>query len=187
MPRRRKSTEIGKEPWQSLPSVAALLDLPQVAELASEHSRPMVLDAINEALARFRTKLTARDAPPTIDRVVAGVREALDETRMYRLGPVVNATGIILHTGLGRAVLPRKAVDALALLDRCCNLQIDLATGLRGQRDRWTEVLLTRSVAPTGCKTACTRAAPCWSRSARPTRPTCPTTRRLSRRTPGRS
>ena len=58
------------------------------------------------------------------------------------LRTVINATGIILHTGLGRAVLPKAAVAALSEMDRCCNLQIDLATGKRGKRNYETEQLL---------------------------------------------
>jgi len=61
-----------------------------------------------------------------------------------RLRPVINATGIVLHTGLGRAVLPGTAAHALSCLDRCCNLQIDLDTGQRGKRNFMTERLLCR-------------------------------------------
>ena len=81
--------------------------------------------------------------PPSSD-IIARLTAHLAGGESDRLRPVVNATGIILHTGLGRAVLPQTAVDALAGLNRCCNLQIDLATGLRGKRNFMTERLLCR-------------------------------------------
>jgi len=144
MTRRRRHTEIGKEPWQSLPSVAILLDEPRIRKLAEDPSRPVVLDAIGGALGRIRKTLVDGDPAPEISRVVDEVLRGVDEILMDRVRPVINATGILLHTGLGRAVLPQKAVDRMATLNRCCNLQIDLATGLRGKRDHMTEYLLTK-------------------------------------------
>lgn len=132
------------DPRRALPSVNVLLETEPVRELIARHSRPLALDAVQQALAGLRAELRPGDAPPTDDAVLARVRERLDAVEGERIRPVINATGIILHTGLGRAVLPKCAVDALAGLDRCCNLQIDLETGLRGKRHYVTERLICK-------------------------------------------
>jgi L-seryl-tRNA(Ser) seleniumtransferase len=130
------------DPRRHLASVAAILDHPSISVLIDGHSRRTVLDAINVRLDRYRRELGPDDAPPSLDDIAGAVRETLTEWEAESLRPVVNATGVILHTGLGRAVLPRAATVALSRLDRCCNLQIDLETGKRGKRNHMTEQLL---------------------------------------------
>ncbi len=68
-------------------------------------------------------------------------RARLERERIRR---VINATGIVLHTGLGRAVLPRAAAEALVALEFPCNMQIDLQTGERGKRNYTSERLLAQ-------------------------------------------
>lgn len=137
-----KSKRRGKAPdaRRGLPSVSALLETEASRELIARHSRPVVVETIRRTLAELRRAKTAADSAATLARVA----DTLESADRQRLRPVVNATGIILHTGLGRAVLPQPAVDALAGLNRCCNLQIDLETGLRGKRDHAVEQLLCR-------------------------------------------
>ena len=144
MTRTRKKKSGEGDPRRRLASVSALLEAASIQAMIREFSRPVVMDAIQGALAWFRSRLTAGEAPPAIGDIVDKTRSLLERGEGDRLRPVVNATGIILHTGLGRAVLPQRAVDALAQLNRCCNLQIDLETGLRGKRDFMCEALLTR-------------------------------------------
>jgi L-seryl-tRNA(Ser) seleniumtransferase len=144
MARKPKQTGNLDDPRRGLASVAALLETPAIQALVAESSHPIVLDAIHEALAWFREHLEAGDRAPEVADIVAKVEAGLARGEMDRLRPVVNATGIILHTGLGRAVLPQRAVDALAALNRCCNLQMDLETGLRGKRNAMIERLLCR-------------------------------------------
>jgi L-seryl-tRNA(Ser) seleniumtransferase len=108
------------------------------------HSPPVVVAAIQAVLEEYRKSLRPGDAAPGRPEILACVEQRLQQTERARQRPVVNATGIILHTGLGRAVLPQRAVDALAGLNRCCNLQIDLETGWRGKRDFMCAQLLMR-------------------------------------------
>jgi len=115
-----------------------------MVRLAAQWSRPLVLDAIRAALDGYRDRLRPGDAAPETDEIVSTVRRVLLDSQLDRLRPVVNATGIVLHTNLGRAVLVRRAVQALGTLDRCCNLQIDLENGSRGKRNYMTEQLLCR-------------------------------------------
>ena len=132
------------DPRRELASVSALLEDPRVKGMIEHHSRPLVLDAIRDALDSYRQDLKPGDAAPAFDQVVDTVREFLSRSQFQRLRAVVNATGVILSTNLGRAVLPQTTVEALATLDGCCNLQIDLETGLRGKRNSMTEDLLCR-------------------------------------------
>jgi L-seryl-tRNA(Ser) seleniumtransferase len=132
------------DPRRNLASVSALLEQPAIERMAREFSRDETLEAIHETLDHFRSTLKPGDSAPDIDATVAAVGDRMAVKMLDRLRPVVNATGIILHTGLGRAVLPQPAVDALAGLNRCVNLQIDLTTGERGKRNYMTEQLLCR-------------------------------------------
>ena len=132
------------DPRTQLASVSHLLDQPRIVALIERFTRPLVLDAVHHALDRLRATLTPNDAPPSLDETLDRIEHCLLRVECQRLRPVVNATGVILHTGLGRAVLPRPAAEALGRLDRCCNLQIDLETGRRGARNFISERLAAR-------------------------------------------
>ncbi len=127
---------------RQIPSVNALLDDPVIADLLTTHPRARVVATLRRALDAARERIAAGGAAPTTTDVVTEAAATLRTRERERLRPVINATGIILHTGLGRAVLPPAAAAALAKLDCCCNLQIDLATGTRGRRNYETEQLL---------------------------------------------
>lgn len=129
---------------RNLPSVSVLLEESSIKIMVEKFSRPVVLEAINDALAWFRERLKAGKAAPKTSDIIEKVQSFILQRESERLRPVINATGIILHTGLGRAVLPQRAVEALGGLNRCCNLQIDLETGLRGKRNFMTEYLLAK-------------------------------------------
>ncbi|MCX7015959.1 MAG: L-seryl-tRNA(Sec) selenium transferase [Candidatus Sumerlaeota bacterium] len=142
MPKPKSESSAGDDPRRRLASVSALLEEPDVLAMIEERSRSVALKAVQTALQWFRERMTADSAPPDHAAIIAKAREWLARREQTRLRPVVNAAGILLHTGLGRAVLPQPAVDALSQLNRCCNLQIDLETGLRGKRDAMVESLL---------------------------------------------
>ena len=132
------------DPRRNLASVSRLLEDSDVQGMIEEYSRAVVLEAIQEVLDSYRIQLKAGETPPGIGEIVAKAKETLRGIEAESLRHVVNATGIVLHTGLGRAVLPQRAVDALAGQNRCCNMQIDLETGKRGKRNCMTEYLLTK-------------------------------------------
>ena len=131
---------VTEDPRRGIPSVSALLDRDAVAALMAAHTRPVVLDALRAAIAEARE--ASDTAPSDRDAILAALHARLASGELDRLRPVINATGILLHTGLGRAVLPSVAADALGRMDRCCNLQIDLATGRRGKRNAMCERLI---------------------------------------------
>ncbi len=132
------------DPRTSLPAVSALLEDGRVKAMIRAYARPLVLDALRDTLDRYRAELRPGDGAPTLDQVVDRVSCVLEVSQFERIRSVVNATGIILHTNLGRAVLPKAAVEGLAELGGGCNLQIDLDTGERGKRSYVTERLLCR-------------------------------------------
>ena len=132
------------DPRSGLPSVSRVLESKTFRDVLTDHPRPIVVEVLRGILARYREDFTPFDQPPDMEDLSVAVQEAIIELEYDRLRPVINATGIILHTNLGRAVLPKQAVEALSGLDRCVNLQIDLDTGKRGKRCYTTEQLLCR-------------------------------------------
>jgi L-seryl-tRNA(Ser) seleniumtransferase len=134
---------------RGIPSVDELLGRPRLMALSHEAGRAVVTQAVRDALADLRARLRAprNDAPDgagasveTIEaRIVAEV-EALLASSLRR---VINATGVILHTNLGRAPLASAAAAQIAeTATRYSNLEYDIATGARGKRDVHTARLL---------------------------------------------
>jgi L-seryl-tRNA(Ser) seleniumtransferase len=115
---------------RELPSVDRLLREPGVDALLHAAPRGAVVAAIRETLAAARSR---RAGPP--EDWVAEIRERLAEHARPRLRPVLNATGVVLHTNLGRAPLAAAAVEAMAsVASGYSNLELDLDTGTRGSR-----------------------------------------------------
>ena len=144
---------------------AALQRLPAVDELLSEFpparyniSRPQVLAVIREALTVVRGQIQSGDRRRGIpvDNIANEVRRRIGE-RMEVLGrptlrPVINGTGVVLHTGLGRAPLGAEFLAAgLAALQGYTHLELDLDSGRRGQR---LDLIQAPLKALTGCQAA---------------------------------
>lgn len=118
------------DPRRRLPSVDRLLREPGIVELEAHAPRNAVVAAVREALESARR---SRTGPP--DDWVAEVRERLATRSSASLRPVLNATGVVLHTNLGRAPLAQAALAALAgVAGGYSALEYDLATGTRGHR-----------------------------------------------------
>lgn len=119
-----------EDPRRSLPSVERLLQEPAVAALLDNAPRSLVVAAAREAITAARR---ARSGPP--DDWAADVAERAERRAARSLRPVLNATGVVLHTNLGRAPLARAALEALAAVaGGYSTLEFDLAAGVRGQR-----------------------------------------------------
>jgi L-seryl-tRNA(Ser) seleniumtransferase len=120
--------------------VDRLLHEPEVDALLRDAPRSAVVAAIREALAAARTR---RADPP--DDWATEIRERLADRRRPGLRPVLNATGVVLHTNLGRAPLAEPAVRAMtAIAAGYSNLELDLDTGTRGSRTDHCRELLRR-------------------------------------------
>jgi len=135
-----------------LPSVAGLLERTDVAELLGERPRAEVVTALRAALDTARAAVQAGGEPPAEADVVTVARAELAGLARPGMRRVVNATGIVLHTGLGRAALPRQAMDAIAAeASGYCLLALDDDSNQRGRRERFCEDLLKEI---TGCAAA---------------------------------
>lgn len=126
----------GASRLRELPSVDALLRHPAVARLEEEFAREELVCCVRAVLDQARRELRAGGAPPaSMPALALRIRAALHARARPTLRRVINATGIVLHTGLGRAPLAAEAIDAIAeVAAGYCNLELDLATGERGDR-----------------------------------------------------
>jgi L-seryl-tRNA(Ser) seleniumtransferase len=126
-----------------LPSVDRLLSEAALQKSLAEHGRSLVTAAARAELARVREAMQAGAALPTIAGLLAAIEQHVARRTRQRLQPVLNLTGTVLHTNLGRAVLPESVVEAIARAARApCALEYDLASGGRGDRDDIVEALL---------------------------------------------
>lgn len=129
---------------RALPAVGEVLGDPRVGALLARRPRVLVRRAVREVLEAVRSAIRsgARASAPPMEEIVALVSERLGGP-MRGLRPVVNATGIVLHTGLGRAPLAESVCRAVAeLAGGYCNLEFDLSSGRRGRRAALVEPLL---------------------------------------------
>src|SRR5512137_1307659 len=99
---------------RQLPSMDRLLAAPTARELMEEFPRAGVKEAFDRILAAAREAILRGEAAPSEEALIAEGAAALREAARPRLVRAVNATGIILHTGLGRAVLPEAAMEAIS-------------------------------------------------------------------------
>lgn len=133
---------------QQLPSVDRLVGSPALRELALRHGATLVTAQARELLASLRQRILEGDSPPSATELDAqalarAVSDACARRVAPRMKPVLNLTGTVIHTNLGRAVLPRAAVDHIvAMMAGPNNLEYDLASGSRGDRDSIVEGLL---------------------------------------------
>ncbi|WP_175748653.1 L-seryl-tRNA(Sec) selenium transferase [Burkholderia pyrrocinia] len=129
-----------------VPSVERVLSSAPLQPLLADHGRTRVLNAVRAELERWRTAAQhdpAAAEPLDEPRIAAAVARMLAAQSAGAVRAVFNLTGTVLHTNLGRALLPDEAVRAVIdVLTRPVNLEFDLATGRRGDRDDLIDDLL---------------------------------------------
>src|SRR5437762_5302761 len=117
---------------RQIPAVGRILDAVGHCDLP----RPVVVDAIRRKLSRIRA---AREVPD-FESIVTLVRHSIDDLRTSKLQPIINGTGIVVHTNFGRAPLASEAVRAANEIGSgYSNLEYDLPTAERGRRGRYIE------------------------------------------------
>lgn len=127
---------------RQLPAVDEVLRWSQVASLLAEHPRGAVVAAVRAVLGELRRALLNGEKPDLTPEAIAS-RVAL--AVLPKLKRVINATGVVLHTNLGRAVLCERALRAMTLAaSGYTNLEFDLERGKRGERYTLVEELLCR-------------------------------------------
>jgi len=118
---------------RSLPSVTSLLESEGVQALLEHVPRGVVVDAIRRTIASVRS--SHAETPADANGWTAAVANAVDDATRRSLRRVINATGVVLHTNLGRAPLAAAALDAIDRVARgFSNLEYDVAGGQRGSR-----------------------------------------------------
>ncbi|WP_324717242.1 L-seryl-tRNA(Sec) selenium transferase [Carboxydochorda subterranea] len=129
---------------RALPSVDEALHQAAVRETTSRLPRPLAVRVVREAIDAVRERLEDGGAGEPVEGLVqAEVRRRAEELAARRLQPVINATGVVIHTNLGRAPLPQAAVRAIAeVAQGYSNLEWDILSGRRGRRDTRIEPLL---------------------------------------------
>jgi len=131
-----------------LPSVDEVLQGAEVAALAQTFPRALIVGAVRDTLHDLRSELAAggeADVRSRMARLPAEIVRRVEASVRLSLRPVINATGVVLHTNLGRAPLSAAALEAIRqTAGAYSNLEFDLAAGARGRRDVHASVLLER-------------------------------------------
>jgi L-seryl-tRNA(Ser) seleniumtransferase len=142
--------------YKKLPGVDELLRHAALAALVSEEGKPVVVDACRAVIRNLREEIAAgRLDSAAVDLALSGVAAAVEkklrENLRYSLRPVINATGVILHTNLGRAPLSAAALEHIReTAGAYSNLEFDLDTGERGKRDVHVDRLFRKLLSESG-------------------------------------
>jgi L-seryl-tRNA(Ser) seleniumtransferase len=131
------------DPRRGTPRTDVVLADPRLLEAAVRLGRPFVKNAVAEALDDVRAGRLAADA--VVEHVVEGLPRAASSLR-----PVINATGVVVHTNLGRAPLSPAAVEAVVSAAGHTDVELDLLTGRRGPRGRGALAALAAAVPDAG-------------------------------------
>jgi L-seryl-tRNA(Ser) seleniumtransferase len=145
------STASKSDLYRLLPSVDELLKSADLAELLAREGQPAVTDSVRAVLASVREQIssgtlgTQQAVQLAVAHLPQAVSRHLSSAMEFSLRPVINATGVILHTNLGRAPLAESAIRRIAeVAGRYSNLEFDIAAGERGKRDVHVERLFSR-------------------------------------------
>jgi L-seryl-tRNA(Ser) seleniumtransferase len=136
---------MGAGDLRDLPSVDQVLGMPQAQGWIAAYGRPLTVEAIRSALKEARTRFAEGTTIPAQPQLLDEIKETLENWTAPTLLPVINASGVILHTNLGRAPLSRAAIQAMqSVSEGYSTLEYDLNSGKRGSRLVHAEALLTR-------------------------------------------
>jgi L-seryl-tRNA(Ser) seleniumtransferase len=134
-----------KSEFRSLPSVDKLISDDRIKNLESSYSRSLVVEVVRQVLEDSRLSISHGEPAPSSDSLVKSVSDRVRTLAEPSLRPVINATGVVLHTNLGRAPLSQETIAAMEEASKgYSNLEFDLETGARGHRDVHISSLLCR-------------------------------------------
>ena len=127
-----------ENPFRNLPSVSDLLETPVLKKVVDTVSHNVVVDNVRTFLDDVRTQLKNKSEEynvPTASEMASSIASWISTQDDPPLQPVINGTGVILHTGLGRAPLAEEAIDSIAEVSRgYASVEVSLKTGKRSQR-----------------------------------------------------
>jgi L-seryl-tRNA(Ser) seleniumtransferase len=129
---------------RQIPAVNELLGRPALTDLQARASRRLVVESTRRVLRRLRDRIVEGSVSSvSLEALEQEIVSEADAAARLSLRGVINASGVVLHTNLGRAPLAREAIEHLAEVSTCySNLEYDLDRGARGKRDAHTERLL---------------------------------------------
>ncbi len=146
----RVKTAAPSELFRKLPSVDDVMRAAGVKPLAASHGHESVTDAVRSVLARLRKEITSglldeKALQLALSGLTGAIENQLRNALRFSLRPVINATGVILHTNLGRAPLSETVIEHIReTAASYSNLEFDLAAGARGRRDVHVDRLFRR-------------------------------------------
>jgi L-seryl-tRNA(Ser) seleniumtransferase len=142
------------ERLRALPSVDRVLKTPAAREALTRYHRDLVTDSIRGVLDELRRQVASNGVAdvPSEDGIIAAAINRIEGGSPLRMRRIINATGVILHTNLGRAVLAREAIAAIEMAaSGAVNLELDVGGGKRGRRD---DLVVDDLLALTGAEAA---------------------------------
>jgi L-seryl-tRNA(Ser) seleniumtransferase len=139
----------GNKMLRNLPAVETILNAPGCKALLKERPRWLILDSIHSVLEQIRQEIlggeSVSDQAITVEGLLPKIIDTVEKLQRFRLRPVINATGVVIHTNLGRSLLsPGTMAHVAEVSSHYSNLEYDLAAGRRGTRYSHVEEILCR-------------------------------------------
>jgi L-seryl-tRNA(Ser) seleniumtransferase len=129
--------------FRGLPSVDRLLSNDRIRQLEERYPRALLVELVRQRLEQERLSIAQGNLCLPINEIIESIYAQAQALSHSSLRPIINATGVILHTNLGRAPLSQEAITAMNLAAKgYCNLEFDLDSGLRGSRQVHVEQIL---------------------------------------------
>ena len=128
---------------RNLPSVDSVLTSRRIRALTEEYAREWVVNLVRERIEEARSTVRTGGEPPSAEDIASAVAERIARLGQVHPRPVINATGVIIHTNLGRAPMSLESIEAmLQAAEGYTNLELDLLEGKRGSRQAHIQALL---------------------------------------------
>jgi len=134
---------INLEEFKNLPGVDKILALPDVKKLANTFSKDLVKYAIRNTINYYRSKIENGEKAPELSQIIETIKLSTTKIGTKSLKSVINTSGIVIHTNLGRAPLGKDLIkESAKVLEKYSNLEFNLSEGKRGQRNDHASELL---------------------------------------------
>lgn len=135
--------------YRNIPKVDVLLENPEIVMLIENHHRDVVVDVIREEIDKLRNFIKENDdinlIEEKINNLIENIKISTEKVYSYNIKKVINGTGTILHTNLGRAIISKKHADYLSeVVTSYSNLEYNLEEGKRGERYSHFEKLICK-------------------------------------------
>jgi L-seryl-tRNA(Ser) seleniumtransferase len=132
-----------KDELRRLPSVDRVISEERIKQLQGIYPHSLIVDIVRQRLEQERLSIMKGKPSSTIDKIIEDILLRMKMLTQPSLCPIINASGVILHTNLGRAPMSREAIAAMDMVSKgYCNLEFDLERGVRGSRHVHIEQLL---------------------------------------------